>query len=271
MKERPRRFALGRSRLLSSARFLVLLLGFHSAPPADAQSNAEQARRLVEQADADFKSSRFEVAARAYVEAHELVPDAWMFFSAAEAYELGGNAELAVRYYEQYRAEDPGGRKNPEMYRKSAARLQRLRPHSPRPIRPAEVLRSSATEIEPPPIPGRSLRNAGITIFSLGTVSLLTGTGLGITMLVMSEQIEKDAQAAGTWSSSIAQKLDRQIETGRMLERYSYITLGVGAGVAIVGISMWIAGSRKGRPGRRWNVSTDLGPQRAGFAWQGVF
>lgn len=235
-----------------------------------------------------------------YTQAYCLIPEPALIYNIGTAYQEGGKANDALRWFRLYLKQAPSG----DLAKEAKSKIAQLKPASTagetgaaeisckkptvetKVTPPAEtpvcapgekydgtecVADAGAIRQPPPPVEGKKSRPimlyAGVGTATLGAVGLGIGLAYGVKAKNASDALSENA---GPWTAELLAKQDE----GESAERKQIMFTIVG-GVALVGgAALVIVGLRKNRPAEE-RVGAELvpvvSPDTAGFAISGRY
>jgi tetratricopeptide (TPR) repeat protein len=133
-----------------SLRFAIAAaFALSTAVPASAKSREDsQIEEFAKQAEAKYKQGDFRGSAELLLRAYEVKALPKLLYNAARAYDKAGDTNEAMRFYQRYLDAE---KTDPDLVKKSARALDRLRASIPSPAPPAPT---------PPPAPSPEVKPA---------------------------------------------------------------------------------------------------------------
>ncbi len=233
-----------RATVLGLALVLAAATGAH-AQPAD---QVERAKVLYVAAQTALDEARYEDALRDFGAVYDLTHDPVLLYKLGRAYEGAGKCETAIVYYQRYLKE---GRPDAEHVTLTDERIAVCTPATP--VEPvADPIETPApAPVEPTPVdaptpeatPALSNRYAGPWLMVGGAIAAVT---LGAVLAYSAEAVESDVDdlyigAGGlppAYDAETAQQLADLRDEGRRYEVLSWVSVGVGLGLA-GGAAVW--------------------------------
>jgi tetratricopeptide (TPR) repeat protein len=233
----------------------------HAQAPAAGAQHKRPTQKALDAARAHFKTAEtakargeYKTAAVEYLAAYELFADPEFFFDTAEVYQLAGEDQDSLTYYEKYLELDPNGRgvasarasadqlRHAIAARQDAAKRaldEEARRKAEEDSRRAvdEAARLNAAQTQPPGSSGRNLRLAGIAVGGTGAAALAVGVFFGLNAQSISDELSK----ASAYDAS-------RDNEGKVATRNMIIFTGLGGAAAIIGGVLYYVGHRAGRP-----------------------
>lgn len=195
-----------------------------------APSDEAWAREVAEAAAKDIEKGRYEEATERLEKAYADKPLPAFLFILGRIEETRGQCESAIEHYEKFLESDVP----PEDEKEARAGLERCK----------EALEPDVVEPQNPQMPDEPRKRwyadpLGGTFTALGLVGMGVGTGL----LLQAQQDERAADDAGN-----LEDFDRHARRAEQWSQAGVITLGVGAGLLVVGIVRYaVVGARNRR------------------------
>jgi tetratricopeptide (TPR) repeat protein len=231
-----------RATVLGLALALAAATGAH-AQPAD---NVERARVLYLAAQTALDEGRYEDALRDFGAVYDLTHDAVLLYKLGRAYEGAKRCETAIVYYQRYLKE---GQPDAEHVKLADERIAACTPPSPTEPPPDPTPPEAPTEpavAVPPAAPPKAPvtnRYAGPWLMVGGAIA---GVTLGAVLAYSAEAVESDVEdlyvgAGGLppdFDADTAQQLSDLRDEGRRYEVLSWVSFGVGLGLA-GGAAVW--------------------------------
>jgi tetratricopeptide (TPR) repeat protein len=253
------------------ALFLALVITAWAAPArADEVSDHQAAaRQLTKDGLAHYDLKEYDEAIEAYKKAYALYPVPVNLFNLAKAYRDKGDRENALYYFRMYLREKPDAKDRAYVEANIAELEKRPHPTPAEPARPVEPIAvQKRTPDEPRLVPTPSSEPKPVQLapqprwYSDTWGWVITGTGLvacgvGVGYLKSAADLEDEAKTA---DEAMVPDLLNTADTRRNIGRW---TLGIGAGVAVLGIVKLAVGEPA--PARSKSLQLSLGPSWIGF------
>ena len=242
---------------------LVLIALITSSPlaqAADAESDADAARRHFTRGSKDFDLGRYDDAIKEYMAAYDAKPDPALLYNIAQVHKLAGHIAEAIRFYRVYLMKMPDA-SNAYEVRAKIAELQKaldqqqkaqamppdvVKPLGSLPVKQTVVVEPSdvtpattappatapaTTSASAPEVDVRPARGAKIAGFTLAAGGLaLVGVGIGLSVIAQQDanQLTATDRQGGVFDRN-------KDDTGRTFGVVGPVLIGVGAAVAVVG------------------------------------
>lgn len=228
----------------------------------------EEAHARFQAAENEKGAGNYEEAAKAYLSAHEILPEPEFLYNAGMMFVLANDDERARRYLEAYLEHDPGGRGSEQAERT----LDDLGPaesdvtSEPQPAPRAEPTPGSGADDETGPLRGRPLRIASLALGGAGLVALGTGGYFG----VRTRQIHNEAEDLDVYDPDL-------VSRGESFEVATLVLTGVGVAALVAGGALYYIDRRSHDQAADTGVDSGVvtvpivSPTMMGVRWEGRF
>ena len=222
---------------------LALLL---AAGHAAADPKTDEARAHFKQGKAFQDVGAFDKAADEYKAAYAIDPRAEMLFDIAQAYRLGGQAQQALDYFQQYLTAQPSGAGADEARQHVAELTKQLADERERSVKAAPPPPAPPPPAPPPPTAPKLVTRRGSPALRIGGLAT-AGAGVVACGLAVKFGLDarSDADAISRTDRTLWTDADRRTyEHGQAANRHMMESYAVGGALVVTGAVLYWVGAR---------------------------